>query len=466
VDDDENVHDMTRMVLSDYSYQGAGLDFINAYSGREAKTIIRKNPDAACILLDVVMETNESGLEVVRYIREEEKNANLRIILRTGQPGMAPEKKVILDYDINDYKTKTELTSQKLFTAVTTAIRSYQHLKNLEKQQMEIKNKNRLLNEEIARRIVAESNLGKYSKSLERMLEDKRKRLVEALSTLERADEELKQAKNIYSIKDLSSQAAMRLEPTAETIKENLDIIEKYRIDMTLLLNQYEDLLQIISQHGREIHARDNARIEAIKQFSDKIDINLINENYPAIIKDCAKGIDQIKKTASDIKSFIRISSESKKRIDINQMVKKIIDQAEGPKNKTEGPKNKTIDIQMNFGELPEVEASFNSLQSALNALLDNAVLAVESLGLISISTSCENGIITISISDTGCGIDSVDLEKVFYPYFSSSRWNRTGLGLFFAKTVISSHNGKLDIESSKGQGTTVIIKLPVNPDI
>ena len=83
---------------------------------------MRSTPDVAVILLDVVMETDDAGLELVDYIRTQLKNETVRIILRTGQPGQAPERRVIVDYDINDYKAKTELTADKLFTALTAAL--------------------------------------------------------------------------------------------------------------------------------------------------------------------------------------------------------------------------------------------------------------------------------------------------------------------------------------------------------
>ena len=92
---------------------------------------MRAHPDIAAVLLDVIMETDAAGLELVEYIRNELKNETVRIILRTGQPGQAPERRVIVDYDINDYKAKTELTADKLFTSLTAALRSYQQLERM-----------------------------------------------------------------------------------------------------------------------------------------------------------------------------------------------------------------------------------------------------------------------------------------------------------------------------------------------
>ncbi len=128
IDDDPAVHDGTRFALADYNLHGQRLDILSAYSADEGRALMRKHPDVAVVLLDVIMETDDAGLALVDFIRTELKNETVRIILRTGQPGQAPERRVIVDYDINDYKAKTELTADKLFTSLTAALRSYQQL--------------------------------------------------------------------------------------------------------------------------------------------------------------------------------------------------------------------------------------------------------------------------------------------------------------------------------------------------
>ena len=131
VDDDQGVHTGTRFVLQDFTLHGRGLELLSARSAAEARSLFRAHPDMAVILLDVVMETEGAGLEIVQFVRKELKNETVRIILRTGQPGQAPERKVVVDYDINDYKAKTELTADKLFTTLTAALRSYEQLLKL-----------------------------------------------------------------------------------------------------------------------------------------------------------------------------------------------------------------------------------------------------------------------------------------------------------------------------------------------
>jgi signal transduction histidine kinase/CheY-like chemotaxis protein len=131
IDDDAAVHEGTRFALSDYNLNGQTLEILSAYSAAEGRTLMRAHPDIAAVLLDVIMETDAAGLDLVEYIRNEIKNETVRIILRTGQPGQAPERRVIVQYDINDYKAKTELTADKLFTSLTAALRSYQQLERM-----------------------------------------------------------------------------------------------------------------------------------------------------------------------------------------------------------------------------------------------------------------------------------------------------------------------------------------------
>jgi signal transduction histidine kinase len=131
IDDDPAVHEGTRFALYDYSLNGQGIEILSAYSAEEGRELMRAHPDIAVVLLDVVMETDDAGLALVDHIRSQLKNETVRIILRTGQPGQAPERRVIVEYDINDYKAKTELTADKLFTSLTASLRGYQQLQRM-----------------------------------------------------------------------------------------------------------------------------------------------------------------------------------------------------------------------------------------------------------------------------------------------------------------------------------------------
>ncbi|BAJ02144.1 DUF3369 domain-containing protein [Shewanella violacea] len=150
VDDEPDVHTVTKLALSRFKLDGRCLEFINAYSGEEAKQLLSNEKHIAMAFVDVVMESDHAGLELVKWIREDLKNNAIRLILRTGQPGQAPEEDVIVNYDINDYKAKAELDSRKLVTSVYSALRSYRDIIEIE---------------------AARANQVKHRKGLERVLQ-------------------------------------------------------------------------------------------------------------------------------------------------------------------------------------------------------------------------------------------------------------------------------------------------------
>lgn len=140
IDDDNEVHTLTKLVLSDYIFEGKGLDILSAFSREEAIEVLKVEKNIALILLDVVMETDDAGLKCVKDIRHKLGNNDVRIILRTGQPGSAPERDIIMNYDINDYKAKTELTADKIFTMVTSSLRAYKHIMTISNNKVGLEN--------------------------------------------------------------------------------------------------------------------------------------------------------------------------------------------------------------------------------------------------------------------------------------------------------------------------------------
>jgi len=131
VDDDKDIHEITKLALKDLKFKDKPISFVSAYSAREAISYLKENPLFAIVLLDIGMETNDAGLDVATFIREQLKDNLTRIIIRTGQPGDVPEQDIIDNYDINDYKSKTEITVEKLFTSIRTAIAQYDQINEL-----------------------------------------------------------------------------------------------------------------------------------------------------------------------------------------------------------------------------------------------------------------------------------------------------------------------------------------------
>lgn len=134
VDDDQTVHLATALALEDVTIDGRPLRLMHAHSAAEAFSIIAAEPALAVVLLDVVMEGANAGLHLVRRIRGELGRRELRLVLRTGQPGYAPELTTVRDYDINDYWVKTDLTQLRLVVTLTTAVRAYAQMVELRLQ--------------------------------------------------------------------------------------------------------------------------------------------------------------------------------------------------------------------------------------------------------------------------------------------------------------------------------------------
>jgi len=132
VDDEEDIRTLTKINLKDFEFDGRKLLFLEADSAASAKKILSEHDDIALALIDVVMETDDAGLKLVEYIRNELNRHMIRLIIRTGQPGIAPERYIIDNFDIDDYKDKTELTIDKLYTTVRSAIKAYRELKAID----------------------------------------------------------------------------------------------------------------------------------------------------------------------------------------------------------------------------------------------------------------------------------------------------------------------------------------------
>jgi PAS domain S-box-containing protein len=171
-DDQDEIHSIIKLVLDDFRFEDRPVKCHSAYSGAETKALVRQNPRVALILLDVVMETDDAGLDVVRYIREDLKNKIVQIVLNTGQPGQAPEHEIITKYGINDYKSKTEFNARKLITTLVSSLRAYSLSQSLHSVNQTLDQYRGHLEELVKARTAA---LTKANKKLETEVKDRRR---------------------------------------------------------------------------------------------------------------------------------------------------------------------------------------------------------------------------------------------------------------------------------------------------
>ena len=138
VDDEDDIHAVLRLALQDMVVEGLPLQLLDAHSAAEARAILAAHPDIALVLLDVVMETEQAGLELVRHVRQELGNRMVRIVLVTGQPGYAPQREVVANFEIDGYRLKSELTADRIFVSVYAGLRAYKSLAEQAAQRVQL----------------------------------------------------------------------------------------------------------------------------------------------------------------------------------------------------------------------------------------------------------------------------------------------------------------------------------------
>jgi len=131
-DDDEGIHQITNLILSKEKFDDISIELINKYSAKETIEYLKTHDDIAVIILDMIMEKDDSGISVINEIRDTIKNKHIRIVIRTGQASDKSIYKLINDYEINDYKEKNNLRAMDLKTTLTFALRGYKDIKEIQ----------------------------------------------------------------------------------------------------------------------------------------------------------------------------------------------------------------------------------------------------------------------------------------------------------------------------------------------
>ncbi|MBU0991665.1 MAG: response regulator [Proteobacteria bacterium] len=517
VDDEREVHRLTSIVLDEFVFEGKGLTLISAYSGAEAKELVGRYPDIALILLDVVMETDDAGLDVVRYIRGELQNHIVQIVLRTGQAGQAPQQEVISEYEINDYNSKVELTAARMITTVTSSLRAYRLSWSL----VQLNDK---LQDELKERKRAEAEIHRLTQFQESVIDSADiwlhvtneagqiviwNKAAETISGYNK--EEVMGGGKIWS--HLFNHHSHF--PEISTCMPAFVCNENELFNMEIPVSSKNGDLRTIIWNSRRIHdhagnsmgmiflARDVTeqkmlerqfrqaqKMEAVGRMAGGVahdfnnlltvirgycELSMIRLNEHSNLYNKIKQIDRAaeraEKLTRQLLAFSRNQVVTPKLIHLNnligdmeEMVSRLI--------------STDVELITRLGEdVGYILADPGQIEQIIMNLVVNSRDAMKDGGILCIETSRiylkddfilqqndfkEGQYICLAISDTGTGMDEKTLERIFEPFYTTKEKGKgTGLGLSTVYGIVKQAKGQIRVSSESLNGTRFELFFP-----
>ncbi|TVO52016.1 ATP-binding protein [Denitromonas halophila] len=307
----------------------------------------------------------------------------------------------------------------------------------------ELAEANARLAEDIDQRETAEQEL------LKRYIE-----LTELNCQLHDAQEQLVQSEKLASIGQLAAGVAHEINNPIGYVLSNITSLGGYLDDLLRLFDSFEAL-----EAGR---APDDPALLAVQKLKQEVDFDFLKEDLPALLRESEEGASRVRKIVADLKDFSH-ADQTQEWVWAN-----IVKGIESTLNVVNNEVKYKASVARHYAEIPAIQCMPSQLNQVFMNLLVNAAHAIEAPGTITITTSQPDAEhVRISIADTGCGIPEAVKARIFEPFFTTKGVGKgTGLGLSLSYGIVQNHHGRIDIDSTPGEGTTFHVTLPIQqPD-